>query len=63
MFIYVFLGFVSETKRITDVVSDILNRADLIIMGENDSVFFLFETENVFFQIKDRRGSCHKLIF
>ena len=37
-----FLGFVSETERITDVVSDILNRADLIIVDENDSVFFLF---------------------
>ena len=44
-------GFLTEPKRVSDKISDILNLLDLVIMSENDGLPLSFESKNLSDQI------------
>lgn len=50
-----FLSFISEAEGVADVIGNILDGADLVIMGKNDGVLLLFEAKNIFLEIKNGR--------
>ena len=49
-----FLSLVCQTEGIADVVGEILNGADLVVVGQDDGIAFFFEAQNIFFEVEGR---------
>ena len=48
-----FLSFVCQTEGIADIVGEILNGADLVVVGQDDGVTFFFKAQYIFLQVED----------
>ena len=47
-----FAGLVGEAQGVAHVVGDVLDGADLVVVGENDGVLFFLETKDVFDEVQ-----------
>ena len=54
-----FLSVVGEPQRVSHKIGDILNHADLVIVGKDHRISLRLETENLFPKVECWRSSGH----